>query len=112
MRWPKNLLFTQRNSAVHIETKVAIFSGALIFAFGVAEAIFIHWVGNVNWWVAWFIAAATCSCIEVSTKVRENRKLFDISDKELVRVSALANSLEEKVADLENEIEILKANRD
>jgi len=110
MRWPKNLLCAQRKSAVHIETKAAIFSGAFIFAIGVAEAIFIHWVGNVNWWVAWFIAAATTSCIEISIKVNANRKLFDLNDKELVRVSALANSLEQKVADLESELESLKVN--
>lgn len=95
-----------------IQKKVATVTGALIFAFGVTEALFIHWVGNVNWWIAWFISSASTSAIQLGMKVSENRKLFDVNDRELVRVSALANSLEEKVADLENEIEILKANRD
>jgi hypothetical protein len=97
---------------VNIEKKVAIFTGALIFAFGIAEALFIHWVGNVNWWIAWFISSASTSAIQVGMKVSENRKLFDLNDRELVRVSSLANSLEEKVADLESEVESLKANRD
>ncbi|HXP39458.1 MAG TPA: hypothetical protein VN833_04280 [Candidatus Acidoferrales bacterium] len=82
--------------------------GALTFGFFVGEAIFIHWVGDVNWWISWLIAACFASVVEIQGKIRENRKLFDISDAELVRVSALANSLEEKVADLESEIESLK----
>jgi uncharacterized protein YlxW (UPF0749 family) len=97
---------------VDIQKKLAFITGALIFAFGVAEAIFIHWVGNVNWWIAWFISSASTSAIQIGMKVSENRKLFDLNDRELVRVSALANSLEEKVADLESEIEGLKADRD
>lgn len=92
--------------------KVELITGALVFAIGAAEAIFIHWVGDINWWVAWFIAAASSSGLQASMKITANRKLFDISDTELVRVSALANALEEKVADLESEIENLKANRD
>lgn len=95
-----------------IQKKVDLITGALLFALGVAEALFIHWVGNVNWWIAWFISSASTSATHVGMRVSENRKLFDLNDRELVRVSALANSLEEKVADLESEVERLKADRD
>lgn len=90
-------------------TKVEIITGTFLFALGIAEAVFIHWVGEVNWWIAFFIAAASSSAIQRGMTISANRKLFDINDRELVRVSALASSLEEKVADLESEIESLKA---
>lgn len=45
------------------------------------------------------------SCIGVlSNKVAYNDTKFEIADAELVRVSHLANELQEKIADLENEL--------
>jgi hypothetical protein len=85
--------------------KLALFTGALTFALGIGEAVFIHWVGNVNWWVAWSIAGVFSAGAGMQVKINENRKLFDIADTELVRVSALANGLEEKVSLLQEQLE-------
>jgi uncharacterized protein YlxW (UPF0749 family) len=85
--------------------KLEIFSYALTFAIGIGEALFIHWVGNVNWWVAWSIAGALSAGAGMQVKINDNRKLFDIADAELVRVSALSDRLEEKVSELQEQLE-------
>ena len=90
------------------ETRNVIAKDAILSTLTVAEAVFIHWVGNVNWWIAWLLAAGFTSSIEQRMTLRDNRRLFDIADAELVRVSALANALEEKIEGLESEIESLK----
>jgi hypothetical protein len=89
-------------------TKLEVFRGAMLLAIGIADTVFIHWVGNVNWWVAWMIASAMTFAIDLSSKVRDNRRLFDLNDRELVRVSALANHLEERLIEIQNELDEVK----
>jgi hypothetical protein len=62
------------------------------------------WLVEGNGWLIWFLSSTEWSTLMLSVKVADNRKLFDIADRELVRVSALANSLEEKVHDLESKL--------
>jgi uncharacterized protein YlxW (UPF0749 family) len=85
--------------------KLAIVGYAVQIAIGIADAVFIHWVGNINWWVAWSIAGAVSAAAGMQVKINENRKLFDIADAELVRVSALSDRLEEKVSELQEQLE-------
>jgi chromosome segregation ATPase len=82
-----------------------------------ASTWFIHWVTDAGWWLSSIVASAITTGAELSTEIRDlrteiqsNKRLFDISDAELVRVSALANELQTKVDDLEQEINSLKYN--
>jgi hypothetical protein len=67
------------------------------------------WLVQGNGWLIWFLSSTEWSVLMLSVKVADNRGLFDIADRELVRVSALANSLEEKVQDLESKLEEVKS---
>jgi hypothetical protein len=67
------------------------------------------WLVEGNGWLIWFLSSAEWSTLILSVKVADNRNLFGIADRELVRVSALANSLEEKVQDLESKLEEVKS---
>lgn len=91
-----------------VETKMAIFEGVVSFSMMVGVAAFIHWVGEVNWWVAWAIGAGFANGVDASMKIKANHRLFDVADKELVRVSALANNLEEQLAEVKSQLDELK----
>lgn len=49
-----------------------------------------------------FLGSAMANVAEIYRRIWWNRRLFDIADSELVRVSALANGLEESVFDLKD----------
>lgn len=91
------------------ETKVAIAEWSVEFVLFWAILGVNWWLVKGNGWLIWFLSSAEWSTIVLSMKVTGNRKLFDIADRELVRVSALANSLEEKVQDLGSKLEEVKS---
>ena len=64
----------------------------------------VHWLVGGSWWLALFLGSATANVAETYRRIRWNRHLFDISDAELVRVSALTNSLEEEAANLRSQL--------
>ena len=56
-------------------------------------------------WLDLFLASALASIAHLYRLVKENRQLFDISDSEVVRVSALATRLEEELTDVTSKLE-------
>jgi hypothetical protein len=90
------------------ETKNAIAKGLVEFAAFLLILGLNWWLVEGNAWLIWFLSSAEWSTLMLSVKVSDHKKLFDIGDRELVRVSALANSLEEKLSDLESELEKVK----
>ena len=75
----------------------------------------VHWLVGGSWWLALFLGSAMANVAEIYRRTADinkcvvwNRNLFDISDAELVRVSALANSLEEQSATLRSQLEEIK----
>ncbi|MGB9429137.1 MAG: hypothetical protein WCC11_04570 [Gammaproteobacteria bacterium] len=79
----------------------------------------VHWLVGGSWWLALFLGSAMATAAEIYRRVVDihqcvvwNRHLFDISDAELVRVSALTNSLEEEAANLNSQLEEIKGRLD
>ena len=68
----------------------------------------VRWLAGRSWWLALFLGYAMANVAELYRRIRWNRHLFDIADAELVRVSALASSLEEDVADLRSQLAAAK----
>jgi hypothetical protein len=65
----------------------------------------IYWIigGSIDL-DGFFAFILTCIAYQ-HRKLKEQRMLFDIADRELVRVSALANSLEEEISTLKRNLE-------
>jgi hypothetical protein len=61
----------------------------------------VIWLVTGNIWLHLALAGAMSGALEALQELRRYKTLFAIADSELVKVSALANSLEEKVANLE-----------
>lgn len=56
-------------------------------------------------WLELFLSGVVAFAIYLNGRLIENRRLFDIADAELVRVSALANGLEVKASLLQEQLE-------
>jgi len=91
------------------ETKSAFVKWLVEFAAFLVILALNWWLVEGNGWLIWFLSSAEWSTLILSIRVAENRKLFDIADRELVRVSTLANALEEQVRDLESKLEDVKS---
>jgi hypothetical protein len=61
----------------------------------------VFWLVTGDIWLHLALAGAMSGALEALQELRYYKTLFAIADSELVRVSALANSLEEKVGNLE-----------
>lgn len=70
----------------------------------VAFIALVRWLVGISWWLDLFLGSAMSNAAEFYRRIRSNRELFDITDAELVRVSALANSLDEEVAQLRTQL--------
>lgn len=75
----------------------------------------VRWLVGGSWWLAFFLGSSMANVAEIYRRTADinkrivwNRNLFDISDAELVRVSALASSLEEESANLHSQFEEIK----
>jgi len=68
----------------------------------------VYWLVGGSWWLALFLGSAMANVAESYRRIRWNRQLFDISDAELVRVSAIANSLQEETAELRSQLTEIK----
>jgi hypothetical protein len=63
------------------------------------------WLVGGSIWLDIFLTGALTSVAILSRQLKASRILFDIADKELVRVSALASALEQQVEDLGNKLD-------
>jgi hypothetical protein len=61
----------------------------------------VFWLVTGDIWLHLALASALVMALQALQQITRCKQLFDIADAELVRVSALANSLEQKVADLQ-----------
>jgi hypothetical protein len=71
------------------ETKASIGKWLVEFIVFLAILGLNWWLVEGNGWLIWFLSSTEWAGIMLSVKVTDNRNLFDIADRELVRVSAL-----------------------
>lgn len=84
----------------------------LLFTIQFAAAFsLVHWLVGINIWLDLFLAGAmakgsytSITVIELRGALENQKLLFSIADNELVRVSALTTSLEERICDLEEKV--------
>ncbi len=76
-----------------------------LFVEWAAYLIVVYWLVDGSMWLDFFLASTMVSISHIYGLVKENRQLFDISDSEVVRVSALAARLEEELADVTSKLE-------
>ena len=60
-----------------------------------------YWLVEGNRWLIWFLSSAAWMGTITGMRVAENRKLFDISDRQLVYVSGVVDKLVECIDQLE-----------
>jgi hypothetical protein len=72
----------------------------------------VYWLVGGSWWLALFLGSAMANIAESYRRIRWNRQLFDVSDAELVRVSAIANSLQEETIELRSRLTEIKIKLD
>lgn len=74
------------------------------FLFCLIFAAILHYVSDVSWGVSFMLAFVFAYVFKLKDELRELRLHFSIADAELVRVSALANDLEQEVLDLREKV--------
>jgi len=75
----------------------------------VASIGLVHWLVGGSWWLALFLGSAMANVAEFYRRIRWNRHLFDISDAELVRVSAEVTDLRSQLAEIKDRLDELEA---
>lgn len=86
------------------ETKVAVAKWVVEFGLFLFYLGLNYWLVDGNGWLIWFLSSAEWAGTIASMRIAENRKLFDIADGELVRVSGLVDQLIERIEDLESSL--------
>lgn len=90
------------------ETKVAVAKWAVEFVLFLFYLGLNYWLVDGNGWLVWFLSSAEWSGTIAAMRISQNRKLFDISDRQLVHVSGLVDQLVERIDDLELSLKEVK----
>jgi hypothetical protein len=90
------------------ETKVAVAKWAVEFVLFLFYLGLNYWLVDGNGWLIWFLSSAEWSGTVAAIRISENRKLFDISDRQLVHVSGLVDQLVERIDELESSLKEVK----
>lgn len=76
----------------------------LAVEFGVAVTV-VYNIVDGSPWLAWILGTSLAVSFHLYGLVTENKHLFNIADAELVRVSAIVEVLQDKIADLETRVD-------
>jgi uncharacterized protein YlxW (UPF0749 family) len=90
------------------ETKVAIAKWSVEFVLFLVFLGLNYWLVAGNGWLIWFLSSAEWSAAVAMARIAENRKLFDINDRQLVEVSKTVDQLVERVDQLESDLKETK----
>jgi hypothetical protein len=86
------------------ETKVAVIKWSMESILFLFYLGLNYWLVQGNGWLIWFLSSAEWAGTIASMRIAENRKLFDISDRQLVNDSKTVDHLVERVDQLESDL--------
>jgi len=69
----------------------------------------VYWLVGGSIWLDLFLASALSHATYLSRRLSEQRRLFDIADAELVRVSSLVDRLEEEFSQIQSKLELTES---
>jgi len=69
----------------------------------------VYWLVGGSIWLDLFLTSALSHAAFLSRRSSEQRRLFDIADAELVRVSSLVGWLEEQLCEIQSKLDLTES---